>query len=153
MESEFARFRGLALTLRQPWAHAIAHGEKRIENRSWRPSANVLGSTIAIHAGAKPRGRALAEVECLCRELHLDFGAVQYGGVVATARVADVLEREPPIASPHYLWWAGPLAWVLDDVRTIELVPCKGAQGIWRLPSAAEAQVRERASREAPRRV
>jgi hypothetical protein len=40
-----------AVTVRQPWAWAIAHGFKDIENRSWAPRL-APGELIAIHAGA-----------------------------------------------------------------------------------------------------
>lgn len=41
-----------ALTIRQPWASAIAHGTKRTENRSWPVPAKHLGTRILIHAAA-----------------------------------------------------------------------------------------------------
>ena len=42
-----------ALTLWQPWAHAVAHLGKRIENRPWKPWPAVIGTRVAIHAAAK----------------------------------------------------------------------------------------------------
>ena len=39
-----------ALTVRQPWAWAIAEGYKDIENRSWYPRLEP-GEVFAIHAG------------------------------------------------------------------------------------------------------
>jgi hypothetical protein len=41
-----------ALTLKAPWATAIAKLGKDIENRSWRPPAAIIGERIAIHEGA-----------------------------------------------------------------------------------------------------
>lgn len=41
-----------ALTIRQPWADAIAHGTKRIENRTRPAPAKHLGTRIYLHAGA-----------------------------------------------------------------------------------------------------
>ena len=38
-----------ALTIKQPWASAIAFGDKRVENRSWPTAYRGL---LAIHAGA-----------------------------------------------------------------------------------------------------
>jgi len=46
-----------ALSIREPWASAIVHGEKRIENRTWAPPARYIDTQIAIHA-AKTYGRA-----------------------------------------------------------------------------------------------
>lgn len=38
-----------ALTVRQPWAEAIARHGKTVENRTRRPPAGLLGQRIAIH--------------------------------------------------------------------------------------------------------
>jgi len=43
-----------ALTLKQPWAWAVAHAGKDVENRTWKPPASVIGQRIAIHAGCTP---------------------------------------------------------------------------------------------------
>lgn len=42
---------GLALTILQPWACAIVHGPKRVENRTWAPPAYLVGQRIWLHAG------------------------------------------------------------------------------------------------------
>ena len=41
-----------ALTIKQPWVHAILHEGKDIENRSWQRS---FRGWLAIHASAQPR--------------------------------------------------------------------------------------------------
>lgn len=41
-----------ALTVKQPWADAIAHGGKTTENRTWPVPARHVGARILIHAGA-----------------------------------------------------------------------------------------------------
>lgn len=45
------------LTLLHPWAFAIAHLGKRVENRSWDPrrQGGELGMYLAIHGGVPPR--------------------------------------------------------------------------------------------------
>lgn len=114
----------LALTLIQPWAWAICHAGKRIENRDWKPAARVLGQRIAIHAGKKrdDQGLILSQGIAPPRELPLM-------AVVATALLADV------VSVSEDRWFAGPWGWVLADVRVLaEPVPCKGALGLWRLP-------------------
>jgi hypothetical protein len=41
------------------------------------------------------------------------------------------------------MWWAGPIGWVLDDVRGLtEPVPCRGALGLWTVPEDVAARVR-----------
>ena len=57
----------LALTLKHPWSWAIAHAEKRIENREWDDRLcevfgvpRLIGEKIAIHGGSapqRPKGR------------------------------------------------------------------------------------------------
>ena len=51
-----------ALTLRHPWAFAIAHLGKRVENRDWDARTadlmglpQLVGETIAIHGGTAPQ--------------------------------------------------------------------------------------------------
>lgn len=128
-----------ALTLHQPWAWAIAHADKRIENRSWRPPASIVGKRIAIHAGLK-LDRFAAD------DLADDFGLVVpadivRGAVVAVATVSG--------CSTMYIdrWHVpGQIGWRLQDVVTLaEPVRCRGAQGLWNLPpqvlAAVEAQL------------
>lgn len=45
-----------ALTLTHPWAAAIAHLGKRVENRTWQPQGNRghVGMLLAIHGGKHP---------------------------------------------------------------------------------------------------
>lgn len=62
-----------ALTLRHPWAFAVAHLDKRIENRDWDARTadlmglpGLIGQQIAIHGGTAPqrpkRGRHWSEL-------------------------------------------------------------------------------------------
>ena len=40
-----------AITVKQPWAEAIARHGKNVENRSRRPPAHLIGQRVAIHVG------------------------------------------------------------------------------------------------------
>ena len=40
-----------AITLHEPWASLIVAGKKTIETRNWSPPDDLIGETIAIHAG------------------------------------------------------------------------------------------------------
>lgn len=142
-----------ALTVRGPWASAIALGNKRVENRTWRPHADVIGQRIAIHAG-----RACdADAEYFVRYVEdhktaadvLRHAREHRGCVVAVATVARVVKYAD--ADTAILWpdvpgdpryFQGPLGWVLEDVVALaEPVPCKGRQGLWRLPEDVERAV------------
>lgn len=84
--------------------------------------------------------------------------AVPYSAIVGVARLAGVetekAPRDPwcfdPAADP---WFFGPVGWRLDNVVAFDPVPCAGAQGLWTLPPAVLAEVRERwaAAREGAR--
>jgi hypothetical protein len=45
-----------ALSIKQPWVHAILHEGKDIENRSWRRD---FRGWLALHAAAQPRRNAV----------------------------------------------------------------------------------------------
>ncbi len=102
-----------ALSLRQPWAWAVAHAGKRIENRIWKSLAKgfaalpdeVRGQVIAIHASAtKPtpddvRGVMMAtgRYDGPIEESPLPPEAIVLrGAIVAVARVVDVLRCTDP---------------------------------------------------------
>jgi len=121
----------LALTLIQPWAWAICHAGKRIENRDWPPPARIIGQRIAIHAGKKRDDAALILSQGIRPP-----GELPSMAVVATARVTGVVEKSDD------RWFVGDYGWLLDEVRVLEVpVQCKGALGLWRLPPDAEALV------------
>ena len=56
-----------ALTVWQPWASLIAQGFKPYEFRSWPAHTALVGTRIAIHAGARKVRKA--EVQDLCYRL------------------------------------------------------------------------------------
>jgi hypothetical protein len=126
-----------ALTLHQPWAYAVAHLGKDIENRTWRPPAALTGQRVAIHAAKQWDYQRVWDIvgqwgtaRLIDLDL-LDFGQIdaQRGHIIATAIVSGVVTSS---ASP---WWCGPLGWQLTDVRTlVKPVACKGAQGLWTVP-------------------
>lgn len=127
-----------ALTIRQPWAWAILHAGKRLENRSWRPPNAVAGQTIAIHAGRAIDAQAVLPLGVTAP------GSEQFalGAVVGTARVVTYSDGAEAPWIDQVLWWRGPVAWLLADVRVLPVpVPCRGAQGLWTLPADVEAAV------------
>ena len=84
-----------ALSLWQPWANAMATGEKRIETRAWPFPESMAGDYIAIHA-AKRWTRAEVQCEKLFRSFGIDLGYDRYktpplGAVVALVRLVECL--------------------------------------------------------------
>lgn len=111
-----------ALTIRQPWAGAIAHQSKRVENRSWKLPAKHEGARILIHAGAQPDRHAQVYGD------HLDV----YSAIVAIATITGCHFDNGNQVCCSY--WARPglYHWELDDVLALpEPVPAKGALGFW----------------------
>lgn len=136
-----------ALTLWQPWAAAIAHGTKRVENRGWRPPASIIGQRIAIHASA----RAITKQEymqiredALFRDLLIRIDVRSH--IVCTALVdgyvTDRQEATIRLWNPEW-YMSDAIGWVLSDVRTFDPVPCKGAQGLWDVPADVFRQLQE----------
>jgi hypothetical protein len=140
-----------ALTVCQPWAWAIIHGPKRVENRTWPTSYR---GPLAIHAG-KTRdwferpglGRWFERVGLtLPAESQLDFGAIL--GVVQLVDCVRVEELRDSllVGSPHLtadaaVWADGPWCWVLKNPRILrEPLPWRGAQSLWevQLPELVE---------------
>jgi hypothetical protein len=125
------------LTLWQPWAHAVAHMGKRIENRDWTPPVWLVGQRFAIHAGLH-FDQSAAELLGVSRD------QVAFGAVVATAVYAGYVESEAQLPQGQEEWWSGPSAWVLDGVRTLrEPLACRGWPGLWYLPLGVERRIRE----------
>lgn len=130
-----------ALTLWQPMAWAISDYTKRVENRPWKPWKGIR--EIAIHAGLTyhaPHAEQIADafgVEVPKRD------AVPQGAIVAVALVAGYIceedEGAPELTDP---WFSGPYGWLLENVRKLSPVPCRGAQGLWSVPPAIETQIR-----------
>lgn len=122
-----------ALTLRQPWAWAVFHAGKNIENRSWRPSS--LPETIAIHAGL-----GLDDLENLPsgvrrpRRDQLLHGLIL--GVVDIVRVVEASRSR---------WFHGPLGWVIENPRILTTpVECTGALGLWTVPAGVQRRMRRK---------
>lgn len=124
------------LTLWQPWAWAICYAGKRIENRTWAPPAQL--THLAIHAGAKYDVGSAEAIRSLGHDVP-ERMSIASRAIVAVARVVAVTETsEDP-------WFAGPLGWVLDDVRVLDApVERAGALGCWRLaPSEVRSIARQ----------
>jgi ASCH domain-containing protein len=117
-----------ALSVCQPWAWAIVHGLKTVENRS-RPTTHR--GPLLIHA-SKSRRYLASDYADLLPGLppadQLDFGALV--GVVEVVGCMPVAEVEgDPFA-------VGPWCWLLAGARRIRPVPFKGQVGLFDVPEA-----------------
>jgi hypothetical protein len=116
-----------ALTIKQPWVHAILHENKDIENRSWQ---RTFRGWLALHASAQPdryarfpRGHRIP-----------DLDNVPCSAICGVARVVDIV-----ISSKSKWFWRPDdgsinFGWVLTNAVALkEPIPCKGMLGLWTL--------------------
>jgi hypothetical protein len=132
-----------ALSVMQPWASAIVHGSKRIENRTWRPFQLKDGPfAIWIHASAKPDRASLDHPTPALHSWGVRSRTVRFsspawgltcGAIIGAAVVEDVRDGLDRLPDGQEGWWAGPLAWVLRGVVALdEPVRASGRLGLWR---------------------
>jgi hypothetical protein len=131
----------LALSVRQPWAYAIIHLGKDIENRAWRnPNPGLaFRGRVAIHAST---GMTRAEYE-EARDFIDEFGhcppcpgptALFRGGIIGSVEVVDV------VGASGSRWFFGPRGLVLREPRACQFIPAKGALGFFKwTPGSADA--------------
>lgn len=140
-----ARRRGArmrALTVWQPWAHFLALGIKRVENREWAPPKDLMGQWIAIHAGKRYDH---AGAESIRTELGIDVpvpGSLAQSAIVAVGVLDRIATCEDDSFAWDDPWFTGAFGWYLRDVVKIDAVTCKGAQKLWVVPPRILAQVR-----------
>jgi hypothetical protein len=132
-----------ALTIYQPFASAIVHGPKRVENRTWKPPRRWrYPFDLAIHA-AKRRMRADEFHAVLDLWPGLLHWPTVLGAVIGVAEVEGYFEPQPSDFHAN-AWVSGPVCWNLRNVRALaEPVACLGKQGLWRLPPEVEPLVTE----------
>jgi hypothetical protein len=127
----------IAISIRQPWAWAIVHAGKDIENRTW---ATRFRGPVAIHAS---KGMTKDEYANANYYIQRVLGAVDqawltkwhgvtasparldFGGIIGVAEIVDCVDASE---SP---WFFGPRGFVLANARTVPFIPCKGALGFF----------------------
>ena len=127
----------LALSVRQPFAWAIIHAGKDIENRTWRNARtgpiSPLPRRIAIHAA---KGMAHDEYDAFC-EFYANaagFGRpiipheedLKRGGIIGSVELVDI------VTVSDSSWFEGPYGLVLRDPQPCEFIPARGALGFFR---------------------
>lgn len=142
----------LALSVRQPWAWAIFHGKKPIENRSQPLPDALLGRRTMVHASKTMTrdeytsgAHAIHELTGLAVPTpeRLVFGAL-IGAVTWNGQI------EPIDAPPTMVGWhvTDQWGWLLaSPVALPEPVYCSGARGFWKVPVETARQVWEAAGR------
>ena len=117
-----------ALSIKQPWLHAILHLEKDLENRKWKPPKDVIGQRIALHASKQDDDEGYEVIQKISGVI-LKPEDIQRGCIIATAVLDGVVESS---MSP---WFDGPFGWILRDIKILnQPVNCIGALGLWNIP-------------------
>lgn len=144
-----------ALTVRQPWAFAIAALGKTVENRTWTTSYRGL---LAIHAGARwdsneavQRVGELTGVTLVTADTSAIVAVVDLESIHNSVTcIRPVEERHEHEDGPFTCSrWAigigfdnGMHHWTLANSRQLKYpISCKGRQGLWDLPDDVEAAV------------
>ena len=130
-----------ALTIRQPWVHAILREGKNIENRTWQVDYR---GWIAIHAAAVRAPNAMYP-----RGVRVpDLNTLDYGAICGVARVVDI------VTASRSKWFTGRdddkvnFGWVLEDVIALKKpIPCKGRLGLWDVPPKVLRELRRQLPR------
>lgn len=129
-----------ALSIRQPWAWAIIHAGKDIENRDW---PTRFRGPVCIHAA---KGMTRAEYDDANRFIQGALGErdkewlmkwhgvtaspdkLERGGIIGVANIVDcVTDSDSP-------WFMGRYGFVLANATPVPFIPITGALGFfdWR---------------------
>lgn len=130
-----------ALTVLQPWAWAIMHAGKDVENRTWKPGkALAVGELFAIHAGKK-----LWTPRHLARDRIAQSGGIVVPRDLPRGVVLGVCQFHG--CEPSTSRWAEPgmVHWNIAVVyRCGTPIAARGKQMLWYLPKKIESHLLER---------
>lgn len=140
-----------ALTLHRPWPSAIFYSQlddsvapKRIENRCWRIPGSDLDRWVGVHAGQTFDSAAATKVRNttgwkfpLKRNRHPE-------GIVGVVKFTNVHLSLSTVPEAQKRWFSGPYGWEMGaSIWLPEPVPCRGWQGLWRVPIPDIAAIAE----------
>jgi hypothetical protein len=125
-----------ALSIRQPWAWAIIHAGKDIENRSW---PTRFRGRFLVHAS---KGMTPDEYEDCLDTMHNisishpfpaglvlpTFEALERGGIIGSVELVDCVEGTLFNSNP---WFFGPYGFRLANPEPLPFHPVRGALGFF----------------------
>jgi hypothetical protein len=125
------------LTVRNPWAYAIIHMGKCIENRKW--STDYRGP-VAIHAGKQLDPSAFAEILDITGFDVPAAGAEPLGAIIGVVDLVDAHDAHDPAECSQ---WAqeGAKHLVLANPRPVSPIFMPGALGLRELDAEIEVPV------------
>ncbi len=121
----------LALSVRQPWAWAIVHGGKDIENRSAGSirAGGMAPGTIAVHAAT---GMRRVEYDWAFWRMAQDGVAVPRPDALVRGAIIGVVDVIDIVSESDSAWFGGPMGLRLARPRAVTPVPCVGQLGYFR---------------------
>lgn len=118
-----------AISIRQPWAWAIIHAGKDIENRCW--STKVRGRVL-IHAAKAWDDDEFCDAVNFMKALGItlpDPRTLEHGGIIGSVEVVDCVSSS---TSP---WFCGRFGFVLRDPRPLPFVALRGQLSFFGVPA------------------
>ena len=124
------------ISLWNPWAIWVGLGWKKIETRTHERFKGLVGKQIGIHSALKWDDTALELAgEYLSEDQRIQTrgflrvgGAICWTAYVTAHRELDPLDSKAALIDCEHVTRYGLF---LSDVTMIEVIPCKGKQGIW----------------------
>ncbi len=113
------------LSIQQPWAWAILHAGKTVENRTW---ATTYRGPLLIHAGKKIDREGRDWIEGQFRLMIPD--GLPVGGIVGMC-ILDEIIHETHWPNDDDPWFFGPYGWVIVDAEPLPFRPCRGQLGLF----------------------
>ena len=128
-----------ALSIRQPWAYAIIHLGKDVENREWRTAHR---GRLYIHAGkTKPTKREWEIFNSVAVDAGVDTSwelfmrELRFGGIIGSVELIDCVHIESKRAEDKGYnespWAFGRYLWVFRDPKPIKFQPVLGQLNIF----------------------
>ncbi len=124
------------LTVRQPWAYAIIHLGKDVENRKWRSD---YSEPLLIHAGLHRESNYHEMLlEYLSRPpSEENLQKIPHGCIVGVVELKRIVKgSKSKWAAKGKRFWH----WELSKPRPIRPVKCTGRLGLWTPPAAIVKQ-------------
>lgn len=114
------------LSVCQPWAWALIHGPKRVENRTWKTSYR---GPLLIHSGKSHKWDMPTLPDGTDVPTDLAYGVL--------VGVVDLVDCVPYIVSLGPFAIPGHWCWIVENPRPCEQVAWKGQLSLFEVPESA----------------
>lgn len=128
---QFKELPTYALSMTQPWAWAVVHGGKPVENRKWKDTNKDLRfrGPFAVHAASSMTQLDYYNAHDFMEKLGVKCPRpddLVRGGIIGVSSVVRIVtESQDP-------WFFGPKGLVLGDTKPREFIRCKGMLGFFK---------------------